>query len=172
MKQWRNERPHKKVIASKKVLRHAGEIGGFMKHLFSLIKPIFHSLKALLAATLIFGSTQVLAAIEVKALTPAETQDQRISYFFGNVSLNFPSYRSWVISNTGTEDITRTDFVISGIMYSATTNCPKVMPPQTKCQLDVRFSPFAEGYHSAALDMIFDKGGNLYFDFWGYGVRQ
>lgn len=171
MKLWRKESPHKKVIASKKVLRHAEMVGGFMKLLNSMINKLFRAVQVLFAGFLIFGSTQAFAAIEVKAITPAETQDQRISYFFGNVSLNFPSYRSWVISNTGTEDITRTDFVISGIMYSASTNCPKVMPPQTKCQLDVRFSPFSEGYHSAALDMVFDKGGNLYFDFWGYGVR-
>lgn len=99
-------------------------------------------------------------------------RDQRINAFFGEVQLNFPAIRSWSISNSGDEAITLTRFVISGMAFSATTDCPKVMSPKTVCSLSVRFSPFSAGYHSAALDMIFDKGGNIYFDLWGYGAQN
>jgi hypothetical protein len=102
---------------------------------------------------------------------PAAGDDQHISEFFGNVQLNMSDYRSWKITNTGDTEIQFLEMNLQGMMYSGSTNCPETLAAGAKCEISIRFSPFTEGYHSGYLDVIVNEGGNMYFDFWGYGVR-
>lgn len=117
------------------------------------------------------------AQIQVKALNinssaeARESRDQNVSHYFGNVNVNTSSFVSWVITNSGDEAIQLLGANLSGIMYSGSTNCGNVLEPKSKCQVDIRYAPFTEGMHTGYLDMVFDKGGNIYFDFWGQGVR-
>ncbi len=126
-------------------------------------------------ATLLCGPMS-FARLEVTAHFPgemrdSENKDEYISRFFGNVMLNTSYSMTWDISNPGEDEISLLSFRSQGAMFSANTNCQQVLPPKSKCQMRVRYWPFTVGYHSGAVDMIFDKGGNLYFDFWGYGVK-
>lgn len=131
----------------------------------------------LMTTTSVFLS-QAYAGLKIEAmnadsaiLEESANKDQRISYFFGNVNLNSSSWAAWVITNTGTEAIQIVKATLSGVMYAGSTSCKKILQPNDKCRVDVRFSPFTEGYHNADLALIFDKGGNIYYSFWGYGVR-
>ncbi len=124
-----------------------------------------------LSAQASFTVTGPNLKVQEQVRTPDLREDQRISEFFGNVQLNMSAWRSWKITNTGDTDLEFKSMTLGGVMYNGSTDCPDILPAQKSCIIDIRFTPFSEGYHTGYLDVITVDDGNMYFDFWGYGVR-
>ena len=92
----------------------------------------------------------------------------RYSYNFPTTSPNMISYLDLVITNTGDSVGKRTDFWISGMWYSADTNCPVEMQPGSKCQVTVRYWPQMEGIHYGTMGMEFADDENIIVDLSGW----
>jgi hypothetical protein len=126
---------------------------------------------ALLACVLAFSSFAFSAqsisinASEVKA-------QQFLSYNFGRVWVNSMNRVLYQIRNTGNMPIQREGFSISGMGFEAYTNCPIVLNPGMKCDLEIRYWPPFEGSHFGRMQMLFTDKNDIIIDLWGEAVRN
>ncbi len=96
---------------------------------------------------------------------------QRLSYNFGRVLVNSMSAIRYQIRNEGSAPLERASFTVSGLFYEASTNCPRVMAPQQKCGLEIRYWPSFEGYHTGRVIMAFSDQKDVVIDLFAEAYR-
>jgi hypothetical protein len=94
------------------------------------------------------------------------------SYFvdFGSVQVNITQSRYYTISNSGPEVLNLKKFDVSGIGFSAETDCDHPLAVNAKCTLRIDFQPPFEGLDTGSLDLDFDHD-SMSFILQGQGAR-
>lgn len=91
-------------------------------------------------------------------------------YSFGHVWMHNRVPAEFIITARGPANSIIRGMRISGSMFDAYSNCPRVLVPGQRCSVTVYFWPRFEGSHYGRLDLAFaDK--TIVIDLYGYGVR-
>ena len=120
-----------------------------------------------------FMYSQVALASSVIPLEVSGTQTnsiQRLSYNFGRVMVHSISQVIFRVSNTGTADIQRERFSMSGADFRAYTDCPVIMPPHESCSLKIVYTPMTVGSDYGQMQMIFNDSG-IVIDLYGQSYQ-
>jgi hypothetical protein len=108
--------------------------------------------------------------IELAPGAPKAELARYYSYNFGQVMVGMVSYGGFTLRNTGYESMLINDVDVTGPDFTASTNCPRVLPPRSYCSFQVRFAPWLEGYKRGSL-YISTSGGDIIVDLFGWAYR-
>lgn len=128
--------------------------------------------KLIFCASLFLAFSFTQAKADQTILIQAESATDRSFYDFGTVSLNFPQYIYYTITNTGD---TRLNFQYDtsyGTQFWMRHSCAGGLEPKAKCRVSIQFSPNFEGYTTGSFQIFFDQDSSLRFDVSGWGRRD
>ncbi len=139
------------------------------------MKNFILSLALLLAPALASADVEVMAVngslvAQEQAADFEITHNEYYRYNFGHVWLNNRVSAEFIVTARGPANSIIRGMRISGSMYDAYSNCPRVLVPGQSCSVFVYFWPRFEGSHWGRLDLAFaDK--TIVIDLYGWGVR-
>lgn len=137
--------------------------------------------KMILSLALVLAPALASADVEVQAAngsliaqdSGAEFEISHTEYYhynFGHVWLNNRVSAEFIVTARGPANSIIRGMRISGSMFDAYSNCPRVLVPGQRCSVFVYFWPRFAGSHYGRLDLAFaDK--SIVIDLHGYGVR-
>lgn len=96
---------------------------------------------------------------------------QYLRYDFGRVWVNSLSYVRYEVTNQSSRVVERRNFTISGHGFEAYTNCPTLMYPGTRCDLEIRFWPPFENRYFGRMQMLFNDNNHITIDLYGEAIR-
>ncbi|MDG0815655.1 hypothetical protein [Bdellovibrio svalbardensis] len=129
------------------------------------MKNLLAALFLVCAPVLSFAQSMGTFAVEAKPV------DQYYRYSFGSVNVGFNMYADFTLTANPTETLEVKGISISGAMYDARTNCPKVLNPGQTCTTRVYFTPRMEGGHWGRLLFVLNDH-NIVIDLFGNGWKH
>ena len=115
---------------------------------------------------------QSLEVREINVGSEVEVSTQRLSYNFGRVWVNSMNIVRYWITNQGAAPLAREGFFVRGMFFEAYTDCPRVLAPAQRCNLEIRYWPAFEGFHSGRVEMQFIDKNDIIVDVYGNAARM
>lgn len=139
--------------------------------LTAIALQLITSNSATAAATLSLESmSEVNESTPTEPTPPAKSEDQYISYNFGNVRVNTSSSIVYSVKNTGSTPLKIEKIIYSGAYYHATSACPDVLEAGKSCNTRITYWPAFEGM-SVGRVIWYTSDNNIILDLWGTGSR-
>lgn len=130
-------------------------------------------MKNLFLGLLLALSTQVQAgqiSVQIENI-PTQTEDY-LYYDFGTVFVNSRTSVRYTVTNTGVTPLTFSDSYVYGSDYRADHSCYGVLVPGGRCQFEIVFWPYFEGFSSGRFVLNFFENDNITVDLRGEARRM
>lgn len=104
-----------------------------------------------------------------RPVPPPVPRDLHYNYNFGSVFVNSRMYADFSLT-AGERPVVLDGISIRGMMYDASSNCPKVLPPRGVCWTRVFFWPRMQGGHWGDLMFYLNDRSTIYVHLFGNGI--
>lgn len=123
---------------------------------------------AFLVVALLFSSLAAQASSNlVITAEPQRSPDKYYNYDFGAVFVNTRTATDFTLTAEGDEPTEIEGIRISGIEFSGTSNCPKVLQPKQSCVTRVYFWPTRKGFSFSGQLSFYMKAHDIYIRLYG-----
>ena len=126
---------------------------------------------ALILGTFLFSLVGHAGQLVIESAQEQISAKDYVYYDFGMVMINTRVAVRYTVTNTGATPLTYKDDYISGMGFQGAHSCNTVLQPKQKCQFEISFWPYFEGFSSGRFVIDFVENDNITIDLRGQGRR-